>query len=683
MRLGLFVAVTASVLLAVTASLSWANRVYREACAEPCVDLTALRRFAPNQTSFVYDVHGIEIGQFRVENRQVTRLADMPLHLREAFLAIEDARFYEHQGVDYRRVIGALGANLRAGETQQGASTITMQLARNIYPSLLPARERTLARKLREVRVAQEIEFAFPKDTILHRYLNTIYLGSGAYGVAAAARTYFGKDVSALGIADAALLAGLPRAPSIINPYQHPAAALLRRNLVLDRMRELGWLGTSEWERARAQPMILARESPADTLQTSGLVGAYFLEAVRLQLQRDMGMAIYRGGFRIHTTLDARLQRMAESVLEAQLVSLEAGSLGSAPLPPRADAPKPLGRNATGYLQAGFVVLDPDSGDIRVLIGGRSFRESPFNRMTQSRRQPGSAFKPFVYAAALLAGHRATEPISDAPVAIVMPAGNTWRPQNFKRDEQNGVVSLETALARSLNRATVRLGMSLGVSRVAAAARAMGLEDSLPRRPAMLLGAADLRPLDLIVAYVPLARPDGRSVRPRLVTRVEDADGSVVMVPEPVSGDGIGPEVAGSLRGMLTQVVERGTARSVRQHGYSGPVAGKTGTSNGTMNAWFVGVTPDYVAGVWVGFDRPQPILPDGSATGGRVAAPIWAEIMKRVPPVRTAWQSFPDSSTITDPPVPAVPMLSTAEPPRAASEQASTAVVSEPLVVQ
>lgn len=653
------VAVVAGMLLAGAGGLAWLHQTYDRVCTEPCVDLDALRHFAPDQTSFVYDMRGVEIGQFRVQNRRVAGFAEIPSHLRQAFLAIEDSRFYTHDGVDYRRVVGALGANVRAGATEQGASTITMQLARNVYPAVLPARERTLARKLREVRVARAIERTFPKDTILHRYLNTIYLGNGAYGVAAAARTYLGKEVQSVTVADAALLAGLPRAPSVINPYQRPAAALARRNLVLDRMRVLGWLGPAEWERARAQPIVLARENLADALQTSGTVGAYFLEAVRLQLQRELGMAIYRGGFRIHTTLDASLQRMSESVLEAQMVSLEAGALGAKPRPTRSEARRATGRSATDYLQAGLVILDPDSGDVRVLIGGRSFRESPFNRMTQAWRQPGSAFKPFVYAAALMAGRLPTDRVSDAPIAILMPAGNTWRPQNFKRDEENGVVTLETALTRSLNRATVRLGMGLGVSRVAAAARAMGLEDSLPRRPAMLLGAADVRPMDLVSAYAPLARADGRSVTARLVTRIEDPEGRVLQTPAPATGEGIGPAVAASLRAMLTQVVEHGTARSVRQHGYQGPVAGKTGTSNGTMNAWFVGVTPDYVAGVWVGFDRPQAILPDGSATGGRVAAPIWAEVMKRIPPVRGAWQPAPDSAAPLSPAT--VPVISAA----------------------
>ena len=621
---------------------AWAHQRYSEVCPNPCVDLSPLRDFAPTQTSYVYDVHGVEIGRFLIEDRRVTPLSEMPLTLRQAFLAIEDARFYEHDGVDYRRVLGALRANLSAGHTEQGASTITMQLARNIFPGALPARQRTLERKLREARVARDIERSFPKDTILQHYLNSIYLGHGAYGVAAAARVYFGKELSTLSAPEAALLAGLPVAPSLIDPNRNPGAARLRRNLVLDRMHGLGWLQTPEWSQARAQPVVLAVESTADDLRARGTTGAYFVEAVRVELQRELGPALYRGGYRIHTTLDAGLQRTAENTLESQLVALEHGAVGAIPSPRRADKVAAHSRAATSYLQAGMIVLDPDSGDVRVMIGGRSFEESPFNRMTQALRQPGSAFKPFVYAAALAAGHSATDSVSDAAVAIVMPAGNTWRPQNYRRDERNGTVSLETALAKSLNRATVRLGMSLGVSKVAAAARAMGLEDSMPLRPSMLLGTGEVHPIDLVAAYAPLARGDGGAVRPRLVTVVNDASGRVVLTLAPTVREGLSPQVAADLRSMLTQVVDRGTARSIRQHGLTGPVAGKTGTTNGTTNALFVGLTPSYVAGVWVGFDRPRAILPDGSATGGRIAAPIWAEVMKRLPRVRDRWAEPP-----------------------------------------
>ncbi len=656
--------------------------MYLDACPEPCTNLGPLRHFSPSQTSIVYDVRGREIGRFLVEDRRVTPLADMPVHLRQAFLAIEDARFYEHDGVDYRRVAGAMAANWRAHRTEQGASTITMQLARNVFPGFLPARERTLGRKVREVRVARDIEQAFPKDTILQHYLNTIYLGHGAYGAAAAARVYLGKDLGALSVADAALLAGLPQAPSLINPYRNPRAALDRRNVVLDRMYALGWLPEDAWAAARGAAIHLADESTDDGLRATGSTGAYFLEAVRLELQRELGPPLYRGGFRIRTTLDAGLQRTAEGIVESQLVAIESGALGATPAPRRGTGRVLGGQDATAYLQAGMVILDPDSGDVRVMIGGRSFRESPFNRMTQAWRQPGSAFKPFVYAAALAAGRKATDTISDAPVAIVMPAGNTWRPQNYRRDERNGRVTLETALAKSLNRATVRLGMELGVSRVAAAAEAMGLEGAVPRRPATLLGAADVHPLDLIAAYAPLARGDGRAVRPRIVTQVEDAAGRVLLAVPPETREGLPPEVTAELRDMLVQVVERGTARSVRQHGMGGPVAGKTGTTNGTTNAWFVGVTPDYVAGVWVGFDRPRAILPDSSATGGRVAAPIWAEVMKRLPHLRDRWPLPPDITPASPSaePRPVAPESEEPQPVAVQSEPVLSAAARRPI---
>jgi penicillin-binding protein 1A len=278
--------------------------------------------------------------------------------------------------------------------------------------------------------------------------------------------------------------------------------------------------------------------------------------------------------------------------------------------------------------------------------------------MTQARRQPGSVFKPFVYAAALQEGWAPEDSISDAAIEIVMPAGNVWRPQNYDRKERSGVVSLETALAKSLNRATVRLGMRLGVSRVAAAAEAMGLPGPLPLRPATLLGAAEVRPIDLVAAYAPVARSDGARLRPRTIRRVTDARGHVVLERDTEIEPGIDPAIGARLRGMLVEAVEQGTGRQVRARGYEGPVAGKTGTTNGTTNAWFIGVTPDYVAGVWVGFDRPRAILPDGSATGGRVAAPIWAEVMRSFPRVRREWSPPLDPRGDDTAPTDAVPEI-------------------------
>ncbi len=634
--LSVLLGVLGVLLIVLGAAAGWAWHYYRALCAGPCVNLDLLRQFQPNQASIVYDREGREIGRFFTEYRRVASLEEMPAYLPRAFLAIEDARFYRHHGVNFRRVLGAMLANLREGETVQGASTITMQLARNVYPTILPPRERTFERKIREIRAARAIEDEFPKDTILQDYLNTIYLGHGAYGVDAAARIYFGQPAGALSVGEAALLAGLAHAPSVGDPYRAPARARARRNTVLDRMHELGWLQDDEWQEARHEPIRLADES-GEPFRADATVGPYFLEAVRRDLQLRLGPDLYRGGYHIHTTLDAPFQQQAERVLEQQMVRLESGP-GVVPAPRRGTGPAARGLAATPYLQAGLAVFDPDSGDVLVLIGGRSFAESPFNRMTQAWRQPGSAFKPFVYATALELGMSPDDPISDEPIEVRMPAGNIWRPQNYNAKERNGTVTLESALARSLNRATVRLGMRLGPARVAATARAMGYVDTLVPRPAMLLGSEDVHPVDLIAAYAPLARGDGRSVRPRLIRVVEDAAGDSVVLRPAATAAGITPGTAQTLRGMLQQVVERGTAIAIRRHGYAGPVAGKTGTTNGTTNAWFIGMTPDYLAGVWVGFDQPRPILPDTSATGGRIAAPIWAEIMKIAPHRREQW---------------------------------------------
>lgn len=616
----------------------WGRAFYLRQCPSHCTDLAPLLHFEPYQASVVYDRQGNEIGRFFVQDRRVTSLTEIPRLVRQAFLAIEDSRFYTHGGVDARRLVGAALANLQ-GETQ-GGSTITMQLARNIYPELLPPEERTVNRKLREIRVARLIERALPKDTILQHYLNTIYFGHGAYGVSAASRVYFGKSIGGVSLGEAALLASLPRAPSTINPYLNPVASRERRELVLNRMHTLGWVSDSMWQSALSEEVRLA-PSVRDSLGVSAQVGAYFLETVRQEVQRELGPALYRGGFRVYTTLDGAAQRTAEQTLETEVQRLEDRPEGMGPKPSRRAAGPQLGP-FTQYLQAGFVALDPDSGDVRVLIGGRSFKESPFNRMTQARRQPGSAFKTFVYAAALRGTWHPTDSISDDPIAVPLLGGRPWRPENYNRTERNGKVTLETALAKSLNRATVRLGLQVGVRRVIETAHAMGLQDPLSGLPATLLGAAEVRPIELIAGYVPLARPDGHQVRPRYVLRVESVRGAVLTENGPVVEPGLEPNVARSVRQMLEQVVKRGTGRSIRAAGYDGPVAGKTGTTNGTTNAWFVGVTPDFVAGLWMGFDRPRAILPDGSATGGRIAAPIWAAIMQELPRTRQAWVEPP-----------------------------------------
>lgn len=656
--------VLALVLIGAAAGAGW--WYYEQACQDPCADLSVFQPFAPYQTSVVYDRSGVEIARFFVEDRRVTPLGEIPPTVREAFLAIEDARFYRHGGVDVRRVIGAALANLRS-DTRQGASTITMQLARNVFPDLLPARERTIERKLREIHVARAIEGLLPKDTILQDYLNTIYLGAGAYGVDAAARAYFAKPIGEVTLAEAALLAALPRAPSASNPFRRPAAARARRDLVLDRMRALQWIGPDAWAAARTAPLDLAADPSSEVgLASQATVGAYFVETVRRDLQRELGPTLYRGGYQIHTSLDAGFQAIAEEVAESALVQIERGSLGSAPRPARgAAAGEGEALRSTAYLQAGVAVVDADSGDVLVLIGGRSFAESPFNRMTQAWRQPGSAFKPFVYAAALREGWAPTDLVSDGPVAVPRPGGIVWRPQNFNPREVNGSVTLETALARSLNRATVRLGMQVGLGRVLDAAEQMGLPGPLPRVPAVLLGSADVHPLDLLAAYLPLARADGHRVRPRFILRVLDPLNHEVLRRLPEIEPGLPPDVTAQLRQMLTRTVDmpRGTGGSIRRNGYEGPVAGKTGTTNGTTNTWFLGVTPDYAAGVWVGFDQPRAILPDSNATGGRVAAPIWAAIMKRAPVRRTEWPVAAEPDTLpasiappVEPPFPTTP---------------------------
>ena len=452
---------------------------YRSVCGSPCLDLHRVVSEEPAAASIVTDRNGVEIARFFYEDRRPLTLDAIPETLRSAVLATEDARFYQHHGVDYVRVGGALLKNVLLRRTAQGFSTITMQLARTTYPELLPVAEKTLRRKLAEVRVAREIEHALTKRQILERYLNTVYLGQGAYGVESAARRYFGKPVAKLTLAEAALIAGLPRAPSRDNPVVSPTRALQRRGVVLDRMLDEGIITSRAADSARAEPLHLSalasRDTtidppvlPADSSQdvladealfdaslatraADGSMAPFFIETVRQQLSASLGRGLYRGGYRIRTTLDVRVQAAAERALAAQLASIERGDLG------------PRGRPTPGgpRLEGAVVVMDGPTGDILALVGGRDFRQSRFNRVTQAVRQPGSAFKVVTLAAAIEQGWSPDRMISDDSISIPLGDGSTWSPSNFDAGHGGGMVSLKTMITQSLNRAATRLAFAV------------------------------------------------------------------------------------------------------------------------------------------------------------------------------------------------------------------------------
>lgn len=607
------------------AGVFFGYQYYNGLCGTPCVDLGRLHGFDPEQGSILYDRDGNELGMLYRHHRRVIELSDMPQYLLQAFIDTEDRVFYEHEGMHYKRVVGAAVNNLVARRYAEGFSTITMQLARNLYPELLPATEKSPRRKLTEIRIARDIEREFGKNEILKAYLNTIYLGAGAYGVEAAAQTYFGKQASHLTLAEAALIAGLAKAPSDYNPYRNARKALERRNLVLRLMEKAGSISAEEASAARNEGVELAYTSVKEAHAAVQPPASHFIEEVRRVLDAQLGDLLYNGGLRIHTTLDTMAQSRVERVLRSQAAQIDS----LAKLAARGDSAAPP-------IEGAMVVMDVNTGDVLAMVGGRDFMSSQFNRVTQARRQPGSVFKPFVYGAAIEAGCSPLDTVNNGYIKMLVGA-DEWAPTNFTSSEvEMGIapITLHEALQFSENRATVRISQAVGVDSVVAFARRMGISTPLPHVPSVALGSANIRMLELLKSYSTFARDDGAHIEPRFVTRVEDAKGNVLIENKVRVDTVVSPAVTYVLRTILQDAVDNGTARSVRYAGYEGLAAGKTGTTDDAADVWFIGMTPHHVAGVWFGYDQPRSIrLPQRQATGGSLAAPVWAEVMKALTP--------------------------------------------------
>lgn len=608
--------------------------------AERCPSISRLIGASPQQTSKVYAADGRLITEFGVERRTVLPLSEIPLPVRQAFIATEDKRFYRHHGIDYLRIFGALKANLLTLGYTQGFSTITMQLARNVFPDQI-SREKKLTRKLKEARVAVEIEHNFPKDTILELYLNQINLGAGAYGVEAAAQTYFGKSARDLNVAEAATLAVLPKRPSFYNPRTHPDRAVRRRNLVLGLMRDQGYLTPEEAELWQAYPLVLTSRRT-----NYGDVAPYFVEYVRIQLDARYGRDLYEKGLRVYTTLDLDMQEAAERALDAQLDAIEAGVYSKDKFPEDrvtyrdyVESARASGEDHgpfTPYLQGALVALEASTGYIRALIGGRDFDDSKFNRATQAVRQPGSIFKPFVYSAAVRAGHPVTEIVDDSPLdpPVLQLDSTLWQPKDYD-DTTLGLIPMRRSLYESRNLSTIKLGMALGEQTVIGEVRRYGITTALPPYPSIHIGAKGVIPLEIIAAYSAFATLGTRAV-PIGILRVEDRQGNILWQPavrrEPV----MDAEHSWLMLDMLRDVVRRcdaggcGTAYgAVWRAGFTVPSGGKTGTTDDYTDAWYVGFTPELVTGIWMGYDLQQRIM--NNAGGGRIVAPTWTAFMRDV----------------------------------------------------
>jgi penicillin-binding protein 1A len=575
--------------------------------------------------SELLDVHGEPFAMLATVNRRIVPVDSLPPHVTQAIIAIEDRRFYEHGGVDFWRLAGALVSNVRAGGVAEGGSTITQQLARNLFPEWLPYQDRSMRRKVMEARVARQLEGRFSKDKILELYINHIYLGEGAYGIEAAAQTYFGKPAAELSIAEAALIAGLPQAPSRANPVVNPERAERRRNVVLQEMAQAGFITRAQMTEAVGNPVRLAERG-----ESAGVGGSYFVERVRREMDELVGSRFYTAGLRVHTTLDPLMQQAAEEELVRQLDAVEAGQFGTYRHPTFAGSHATRGdeqAGSTAYLQGAVVTLDAATGEVRALVGGRDFQDSKFDRATQALRQPGSAFKPVVYLAALGRYDTPAHQLDDSPLRLTLSGGRTWEPRNYT-GTYDGPITMRDALARSKNVATVRLAQEVGMGSVVRTARNLGITTDIPNVPATALGAADVRPIELVAAYAPLAN-GGRKVEPHFIRRVEDRGGRVVWEAGTSRGQVVDPAAAFVLTSMLRDVVDRGTGTAVRAAGFRGPAAGKTGTTNEATDVWFVGYTPDLVTGVWMGFDDPATII--RGASGGTIVAPVWGRMMRRV----------------------------------------------------
>lgn len=605
-------------------ALGWGRGSWRNLCAD-CPSIAQIATWEPQQTSKLYSADGQLIAELGIERRTPVSIAELPRWVPQAFIAVEDRRFYSHGGIDPRGLGRAVFQALTTFSLSGGGgSTITQQLARNMFASI--GFEKRITRKLKEAQVALLLEQAYEKDQILEAYMNQVNLDVG-YGIQTASRNYFGKNATEINPAEAALLAAVANIPRVYNPFRRPENALRRRNLVLDRMVREGFLPESELEQWKAWPI------PTERPDLAIGVAPYFEEWVRQILQDRFGNQLYTGGLQIWTTLDVGIQRAAERAMEAGFTAIEARpGFPHSKYEEFAESDQPLpGANAP-YLQGALIALDPQTGAVRAMIGGRDFNHSKFNRAVQARRQPGSSFKPFVFAAGLASGIPASHVIVDSPFSWMQVDSTEWRPSNFD-DEFGGPMTLRDALARSVNMVAIKLGWDeVGIQTVVQTARRMGIRSPIPPVPSTTIGAAELTPLELTEGYASFATL-GTRTRAFPIVRVENAAGEVLWEPRPERGEALDRSVARIAVSMLEDVVNRGTGYSgVRLHGgipRDIEVGGKTGTTNDFTNVWFAGFTANLVATVWFGMDQPATLYQ--GATGGADAAPVWGSFMREV----------------------------------------------------
>jgi 1A family penicillin-binding protein len=596
-----------------------------------CPSPRDIQTFQPDQGGRILDRYNRLMGRIELVRRVNVPLSQVPQFVQQAFVATEDRRFYQHNGLDWRGFFRALVTNIKAGGTRQGFSTITMQVARNTFAvRKYPAR--SLRQKLTELRLSRLIERSLTKQQILELYFNVIYMGNGVYGVEAASRDLFGKSVNKINLPQAATLAALPKAPSVYTPRRHPKRALERRNLVLTLMVQQGYVSQNRLAGLQATPMTIAKDEwrPTDPNDS------YALDAVRTLVD-----SIIQGGtadivdLTVRTTLDRNAQIAADRAVRRRAAAIQSEA------------------SRRAVIQGAMVAIDPVNGDIRALTGGRQYERGTFNRALLAHRQPGSAFKPFVYAAAMAAGYTPSSEVDDDPIDVIQ-GRSVWSPANYN-DDYAGRITFRKALIRSANAATVRVSQAVGIPRVIAQAHKNGIVSQIPDLPSVALGTSEVTPIELVTAYAPFAN-GGYKVRPRLIRSIS-ASHDIPIWEDPERDPNsrqlvMDPRDAYQVTSMLQSVVDYGTGKAIRDYGVKGLVAGKTGTTNSGTDVWFVGYTPTIIAAFWFGYDVPAPISSD--ASGGRLAAPAWAEFYLngwRETAAPTAWNPPPGmKEVIIDP---------------------------------
>jgi penicillin-binding protein 1A len=588
------------------------SRAFSVSCdtGADCVTLRELRDGVPLPEALrVYDRHGVLLAEVAGPLRDALRPEEIPELLAQAFVAVEDRRFRDHRGVDALGVVRAALRNIRAGGIAEGASTIPMQLVRTLWAESLrdvgPWR-----RKVIEARTAPRLIRDLGHDRVLSLYLNSIYMGNGVYGVERASHHYFGAGVETLDLGQIATLVGITRGPEYYEPRRHPDRAQARRDVVLGVLAEAGLVSAEEAENASSVGLGIA---PLDAEQLSRRRRSHLTAAVTRRLRSVAPDLAGRAGLHLHTTIDAGAQGEGEAALQIQIESIEAGRYG------KFDTPDSLAR-----LERAAVALDPSTGAVLAWVGGRDFTRSEFDRVDQARRQVGSLVKPFLVAAALEQGYGMLDLVSSDTTPILTESG-PWLPADHVQETS---LPLREALIRSSNRAAAHLTVNLGLETAAQFGERVGLTGPIPALPSSAVGAFEVSLLEMTSAYAVFGN-GGFRVEPHLLDQIEAPDGTVLwsradtLGPTRVLDDGVAFAVLDAMRA----VIDRGTGYMVRSEGYRGPAAGKTGTTNEGRDAWFIGLTPEVVAGVWIGFDQPRPIV--AGAGGGALAAPAWASWMR------------------------------------------------------